>query len=196
MDYFKILYWICYNIASVLWVLFSSFFWLRGMWGLCSLTRDRTCIPCIGRQSLNHWITREVPSYLFSSLKFSPSPFHLTVCWEAHSVGFSTVWGLLMVPWGAVYRLMFPVLPANGSWSCHWIWSTFGETVSWLGLCVCPAGTRDVGDISSSCWLPSPSIHQVVQNGDILQLSFLHGWVHHFYKRRCSLIHSWVIPRV
>ena len=136
MDYFKILYWICYNITSVLWVLFSSFFWLRGMWGLCSLTRDWTCIPCVGRQSLNHWITREVPSCLFSSLKFPPSPFRLTVCWEAHSVGFPTVWGLLTVPWGAVYRLLFPVLPENGSWSCHWIWSTFGETVSWLGLCV------------------------------------------------------------
>ena len=25
-----------------------------------SPTRDRTCTPCIGRQSLNHWTTREV----------------------------------------------------------------------------------------------------------------------------------------
>ena len=29
--------------------------------GLRSLTRDWTCIPCIGRQVLNHWTTREVP---------------------------------------------------------------------------------------------------------------------------------------
>ena len=24
-----------------------------------SQTRDRTCVPCIGRQILNHWTTRE-----------------------------------------------------------------------------------------------------------------------------------------
>ena len=28
-----------------------------------SLTRDQTCTPCIGRQTLNHWTTREVPIY-------------------------------------------------------------------------------------------------------------------------------------
>ena len=31
------------------------FFWPQGMWDLSSLTRDWICIPCIGRQSLNHW---------------------------------------------------------------------------------------------------------------------------------------------
>ena len=36
-------------------------FWTGGMWYLSSPTRDRTCTPCIGRQSLNHWTTREVP---------------------------------------------------------------------------------------------------------------------------------------
>ena len=36
-------------------------FWPRGMWDLSSLTRDQTCTPCIGRWSLNHWTTREVP---------------------------------------------------------------------------------------------------------------------------------------
>ena len=29
-------------------------------------TRDQTCTPCIGRQSLNHWITREVPCSLLT----------------------------------------------------------------------------------------------------------------------------------
>ena len=37
------------------------FFWLRGMWGLSSLTRYWTCTPCIGRHSLNHWTSRGVP---------------------------------------------------------------------------------------------------------------------------------------
>ena len=36
-------------------------FWPQGMWDLSSLTRDQTCTPCIGRQSLNHWTAREVP---------------------------------------------------------------------------------------------------------------------------------------
>ena len=31
------------------------------MWGFGSLTRDGTHTPCIGRRSLNHWTTREVP---------------------------------------------------------------------------------------------------------------------------------------
>ena len=40
---------------------FWVFFSLRGMWDLSFLTRDRTCTPCIRRQSLNHWTTRQVP---------------------------------------------------------------------------------------------------------------------------------------
>ena len=33
---------------------------LHSMWNLSSPTRDQTCIPCIRRQILNHWTTREV----------------------------------------------------------------------------------------------------------------------------------------
>ena len=53
---FKVFYWICYNIASVL--CFISLVW--GMWNLSFLARDWTCTPCIGRQSLNHRTAREV----------------------------------------------------------------------------------------------------------------------------------------
>ena len=38
-------------------------FWIFGLWGrwdLSTLTRDRTLTPCVGRQSPNHWTTREV----------------------------------------------------------------------------------------------------------------------------------------
>ena len=43
-------------------VIFFFFFFLPlGMWNLNSRTRDRTCNPCIGRQSLNHRTNREVP---------------------------------------------------------------------------------------------------------------------------------------
>ena len=58
MDHLKILYWICYNIASV--ICFLGF-WPRGMWDCSSPTGDRNCIPSIGRQSLNRWPAREAP---------------------------------------------------------------------------------------------------------------------------------------
>ena len=41
-----------------------NFFFLaapHGMWDLSSPTKDQTHIPCIGRQSLNHWTSREIP---------------------------------------------------------------------------------------------------------------------------------------
>ena len=33
----------------------------RGLWDLSSPARDPTCIPCIGKQTLNCWTTSEVP---------------------------------------------------------------------------------------------------------------------------------------
>ena len=38
------------------------------MWDLSSPTRDRTCVPCIGRRILNHWTAREVPAFGFLNL--------------------------------------------------------------------------------------------------------------------------------
>ena len=37
---------------------------------LSSLIRDRSCFPCIGRWTRNHWTTREVPSIHFFGLPF------------------------------------------------------------------------------------------------------------------------------
>ena len=34
------------------------------IWDVRSLTRDRTRVPCIGRQILNHWTATEVPQYV------------------------------------------------------------------------------------------------------------------------------------
>ena len=34
----------------------------RSLWALSFPTRDRTLALCIGRQSFNHWTTREVPT--------------------------------------------------------------------------------------------------------------------------------------
>ena len=61
VDHFKSHYWVCYNIASFVYVLV---FWPWGMWDLSSLTRERTHTPCIGRQSLNHRTTRDIPGKL------------------------------------------------------------------------------------------------------------------------------------
>ena len=33
------------------------------MWDLSPPTRDKTCVPQIGRQILNHWTTREIPTW-------------------------------------------------------------------------------------------------------------------------------------
>ena len=37
----------------------------RRMWDLSSPTRDWTCVPCVARQILNYWATREVTYYSF-----------------------------------------------------------------------------------------------------------------------------------
>ena len=56
---------LCSTWASLLLWRVGSVVVPRGMWDLSSLTRDQTRVPpCIGRQILNHWTTREVP-YVF-----------------------------------------------------------------------------------------------------------------------------------
>ena len=60
-DFFESLYWICYNIHSVL---CFGFLAARQV-GSQLPTRDRTCNACPGRWSLNHWTSREVPEWPF-----------------------------------------------------------------------------------------------------------------------------------
>ena len=55
--------WVFYWLIG--WARFSNFgarAWLPySRWDLSSVTRDLIHVLCIGRQNLNHWITREVP---------------------------------------------------------------------------------------------------------------------------------------
>ena len=46
------------------------------MWDLSSPTRNRTCVPCIGKWILNQWTTREVPriTFFYRSLMLKYSP--------------------------------------------------------------------------------------------------------------------------
>jgi len=57
-----------------------------GMWELSSPTRDWTHIPCIARQILNHWATREVSNsfsfWLFGWLFNTPSILNDSVRWN------------------------------------------------------------------------------------------------------------------
>ena len=63
-DFYSLL-WLFKSLLNLLQYCFCFMFlflWPRGMWDLSSLTRDRTHSPLIGRQNLNHWTTREVPT--------------------------------------------------------------------------------------------------------------------------------------
>ena len=59
------LYWICYNTASVLSSVFF-FFFAASHGGILDPQPEIYQISrCVGRWSLNHWTTREVPDFLF-----------------------------------------------------------------------------------------------------------------------------------
>ena len=49
------------EFVTILLLFYILVFWPWGMWDLSSPPRDQTRTPCIGRQSLTHWTTREVP---------------------------------------------------------------------------------------------------------------------------------------
>ena len=73
--------------------------WLpRGMWDLSSPTRDQTGVPCIARQVLNHWTTREVPSQSILARKlFEVLCFILTL--HIKFVFYSITYCLLSYTW-------------------------------------------------------------------------------------------------
>ena len=64
--FLKSLYWIYYNIASIL---CFGFFGCKAC-GI-SLSTDWTCTTWIGRQSLKHWITRELLHAVFITLVYN-----------------------------------------------------------------------------------------------------------------------------
>ena len=65
--------------------------WLTGLVALqhvgSSQTRHRTRVPCIGRQILNHWATREVPGFFLSiiiTVFFQFYIFHLVLFYDLY----------------------------------------------------------------------------------------------------------------
>ena len=59
-----------FKFVTVFLLCYVVVFWLGGMWGLSSPTKDRACTPCPGRQSPNHWTTGEVPQIFNFVSKF------------------------------------------------------------------------------------------------------------------------------
>ena len=80
--FFKVFFFLMWTILFKVFIEFVTIlllgFWQRGIWDLSSLTRDQTCPPCMGRQSLNHWTTGEVMQrFLFNINTFTTIPLHL-----------------------------------------------------------------------------------------------------------------------
>ena len=50
------------NLLQYCFCFMFGVFWPQGMWDRSFSTRDQTGTPCIGRQSLKRWTTREVPA--------------------------------------------------------------------------------------------------------------------------------------
>ena len=90
------------------------------MWDLSSQTRDQSPTPCIGRQSLRHWITKEVSLNLIvviviivqsaSHVQLSVTPW--TVALQT-SLSFIIFWSLLKLM--SIESLM----PSNHLILCH-----------------------------------------------------------------------------
>ena len=57
------------SMGSGVWSVQAQQLWPESLAALrhvgSSQTKDQTCVPCIGRQILNHW-TRDVPTYIFN----------------------------------------------------------------------------------------------------------------------------------
>ena len=56
---------VCVCVYSLQFCMYIYIFWPQGMWNLSSPIRNWTHTLCIGRQSLNHWINREVPYIIY-----------------------------------------------------------------------------------------------------------------------------------
>ena len=59
------------EFVTIVFLFYVLVFWPQGMWDLSSPTRDGTHTPYIGRQGLNHWTAREVPTVIHFNLTIS-----------------------------------------------------------------------------------------------------------------------------
>ena len=65
-----VIFWKAFTeFVTILLQLYVLDFWPWGLWNGSSPTRDSTCTPSIGRQSLNHRIIRESPNLIFKIMR-------------------------------------------------------------------------------------------------------------------------------
>ena len=107
-------------------VTYCFWFYVLVFWP-SSPTRDWTCMPCNGRQNLNHWTTRKVPPHiLFIRIKgLGPLPPQKEAITRALTSGGKCHWGTsrdcllqgkMQNPWAS---MMVPTLQANPAPTCR-----------------------------------------------------------------------------
>jgi len=74
-------------------------------WDLCCLTGDRTCIPCMARQILSHWTTKEAPTLLLKALGRRPSLPLPALCGPWHALAC----GCITSAFASVYTWLLPL---------------------------------------------------------------------------------------
>ena len=65
-----------------------------------SQTREQTRVPCIGRQILIHWATREVPPWIFGPHKVCVSKFSISQCLHCFSSWAGVGWEVILASRG------------------------------------------------------------------------------------------------
>ena len=73
------------SLLNLLLYFFCFGFWPQGTWDLSFPTRDQTCTPCMGRQSLNHWITGDGRWLLLRISQPPPPPYKKRPCQRTES---------------------------------------------------------------------------------------------------------------
>ena len=101
----------------------------NGVWDLSSPTRDQTHVPCIGRQILNHWTTREVPRKMALIFAWQRGKHSRLAPQESSSLIFKSIkgpWTSLEVQW---LRLCASTAGGVGSITC---WGAKIWHATWL----------------------------------------------------------------
>ena len=169
MDLFKVFI----ELVTILFLFYVLIFWLWDMWDLSSLTRDQTHTLCIERQSLNLWISREVPLlfptafrkyfslWSFNSVFLSLARFH-PIIYFISAICFASYLSWLLLRFPTLALLVSPHIPLSIRvmlWSSTCSKDSASDSVcclflsfftgSWLFSCVSSCSTVD---ISYVCW--------------------------------------------
>ena len=107
-----------------------------------SQTRDWTCVPCIGRQILNHWTTREVLQHSFKCfLRFS-FVWKKMFSWEGPGFENRPRCSRILTSFWVASAIYLPSQTSISA-STSWVWQCslqgVGITVRWEKACKTPS---------------------------------------------------------